>query len=63
MNLQLVPSTTIDLIKWLEEIYPDVFETDASFVGTPEYWKKAGIIELIQKLKIKASNNTIPLKG
>ena len=46
-----LPSNTIDLIKHLEEMYDDVFELDPTMVGTPEYWKKAGVIELIQLLK------------
>ena len=43
-------------------MYPDVFDTDVFFVGTPEYWKKAGVIELINMLKIKSGITTIPLK-
>lgn len=54
-----VPSTTIDLVKMLDELYPDVMELDPAWVGTPEYWKKAGIIELIQKLKIKHTNSSL----
>ena len=45
------PSNTVDLIKYLEDIYTDLFELDPAMVGTPEYWKKAGVIELIQLLK------------
>jgi hypothetical protein len=57
-----IPTNTVDLIKWLEDMYPDVFDTDVFFVGTPEYWKKAGVIELINMLKIKSGITTIPLK-
>lgn len=45
-----LPSNTIDLIKYLEDLYPDIYELDPTLVGTPEYWKKAGVIELIQML-------------
>ena len=59
MNLQVIPSHTIDLIKWIEEIYPDVFELDENIVGTPLYYKKAGVVELVQKLKYLAGRDTL----
>lgn len=51
-----IPSTTIDLVRWIEEIYPNTMELDPNEVGTPAYWKKAGIIELVNMIKIKAGN-------
>lgn len=46
-----IPQLSIKLIEMLDDIYPDVMELDPTFVNTPEYWKKAGIIELIKNLK------------
>lgn len=54
-----IPSSTIDFISMLEELYPDIMELDPTYVGTPDYWKKAGIIELIKKIKIKATDNSL----
>jgi len=54
-----IPSTTIDLVRLLEELYPDVMELDPTIVGTPEYWKKVGIVELIQKIKYKSTNSSL----
>lgn len=48
-----VPSSTIDLIKILKERYPDVLECNEETVGTPEYWKKVGIIELLRELEYR----------
>ena len=46
-----VPSSTIDLIKILKEKYPDVAVTEPEEVGTPLYWKKIGVIELLRELE------------
>lgn len=46
-----VPSSTIDLIKILKDKYPDVLEVDTEVVGTPEYWKKVGVVELLRDLE------------
>ena len=45
-----VPSSTIDLLTVLREKYPDVACTNPEEVGTPEYWKSMGVIELIREL-------------
>jgi hypothetical protein len=44
-----VPSDSKSLIEKLEEIYPDKYETDP--VDLPEYWKKAGVVELLRVLR------------
>lgn len=44
-----VPSDTRTLIRVLEDIYVDRFETEPLTVE--EYWKKAGVIELIRTLR------------
>ena len=49
----VVPMYTADLIKVLEQAYPDIMEVDP--VPSHEYWKKAGIVELIRNLKIGAN--------
>lgn len=45
-----VPSNTIDLIRLLTSRYEDKAEVDPTIVGTPEYWKKIGVIELLREL-------------
>jgi hypothetical protein len=57
-----IPEKTKDFIEELEKIYKDKYETDENIVGTPEYWKKAGVIELIRQVKFimtKAKNTDI----
>lgn len=49
-NLSEIPLLTVDFVKLLELNYPNEYEFNADVVGTPEYWKKAGILELIGKL-------------
>ena len=51
MKTKGIPPLTLDFIKYLEAKYPDKFELSEKEVGTPEYWKKAGIIELIRDVK------------
>lgn len=51
-----VPMYTIDLLKELERLYPDVMELDEDVVGTPQYWKEAGVIELLRMLKTEIEN-------
>lgn len=46
-----LPSKTIDLLLLLKEEYEDFYETDEKKVGTPEYWKKAGVIEIIKRIE------------
>lgn len=46
-----VPSSTIDLIKKLKEQYPDKAETDPTIVGTPDFWKQIGVVELLRELE------------
>lgn len=48
--LEDIPIYTKDLIRVLKEIYPDTFIVEEEEVNTPQYWKKAGIIELIRLL-------------
>lgn len=45
------PSGTSELVVLLDTLYPDKIGTDPKIVGTPEYWKQVGVIELIQKIK------------
>jgi len=52
-EIDKIPSTTLDLIRYLEELYPDTYNTNPTYVGTPEFWKEAGKIELIRMLKEK----------
>ena len=53
------PHNTIDFITYLKSVYPDKVEEDPSKVGTPAYWKKVGIIELIRKVEESAGLNTL----
>lgn len=46
----IVPMMTVDLIKVLERTYPDIMEVDP--IPEHQYWKKAGVIELIRTLKL-----------
>jgi hypothetical protein len=46
-----VPSSTIELINLLKTQYPDKAEVDPSVVGTPEYWKSMGVVELLRDLE------------
>jgi hypothetical protein len=45
-----VPSSTIELLEVLKKRYPDVACTDIEKVGTPEYWKAMGVVDLIREL-------------
>jgi hypothetical protein len=56
INLDKIPASTEGLLEYLKEIYSDVMELDPTMVGTPEYWKKAGVIELIQKIEYYIEN-------
>jgi hypothetical protein len=49
-----IPSLTIDLIRELKREYIDTMEIEEDIVGKPEYWKKAGVIELIRRLEAQA---------
>lgn len=50
--MEHLPSQTIDLIKLLEELYPDNFPIHELGITSPyEMGKKAGVIELIHLLK------------
>ena len=46
-----VPSSTIDLINLLKEKYPDELNTNPKIVGTPEYWKTVGVVQLLRELQ------------
>jgi len=50
-DLSVTPVYTADLINILKDVYTDKFIINESEVGTPDYWKKAGIIELIRILE------------
>ena len=45
-----VPSSTIDLLTLLKTKYEDKAETDPDIVGTPQYWMKVGVIQLLREL-------------
>jgi len=45
-----VPNSTIELLNLLKNKYPDVAWTEVDKVGSPEYWKSMGVIELIREL-------------
>ena len=44
-----IPSDTRSLLEILEKTYPDSYEIEE--VSTPEYWKKAGVIELLRLIR------------
>ncbi len=46
-----VPTYTVDLLTQLKKQYPDKLEEDPLLVGTPEYWQRVGIVELIRSLE------------
>lgn len=48
----IIPAKTVDLLKVLKEAYKDEMETDPKLVGTPDYFKKAGVIELIKTIEV-----------
>jgi len=54
-----VPSNTIDLIRILQKKYPDIAEEDEKIVGTPRYWKKIGVIELVRELMYSIERKVI----
>lgn len=49
--MKKVPINSIDLIEVLEKEYKDVLDVDVLSVGTPDYWKKAGVVELLRRLR------------
>lgn len=49
--MQTVPSSTIELLNILKEKYPDKYVIEDEEVGTPSYWKKAGVVELLRELE------------
>jgi hypothetical protein len=51
-----IPSNTMDFLKYLKSIYEDKFEVEEKEVGTPSYWKKAGVIEMIRQVELKLKN-------
>ncbi|MCI4436677.1 MAG: hypothetical protein JHC33_07720 [Ignisphaera sp.] len=51
-----IPGNSTALLSALEKIYPDTFETDPTMVGTPEYWKRAGVIELLKMIRWSIDN-------
>lgn len=46
-----IPYTTQEFIMQLKEEYEDEYQIDEKFVGTPSYWKKAGVIEIIKRFE------------
>lgn len=54
-----VPSTTLDFINQLKQTYPDKAETEPKDVGTPEYWMKMGVIDLIRKVESSITTETL----
>ena len=51
-----IPSSTIELLNILKEHYPDKAVTDPKLVGTPEYWKHMGVVELIRDIEFYIHN-------
>ena len=51
-----IPTYTADLIVMLKLQNPDKLEEDPLLVGTPEYWKRVGIVELIRSLEAAGAN-------
>ena len=45
-----VPIATVDFINMLKIKYEDKAEVDPTVVGTPEYWKKIGVVELLREV-------------
>ena len=45
-----IPSNSPALINMLKEKYEDKLNVDVDEVGTPTYWKKAGVVELLREL-------------
>lgn len=54
--MNTIPRETKDFINLLREEYKDEMELESEYVGTPEYWKKAGVIELIRKFDFLKEN-------
>lgn len=52
-----VPSDTRSLLKVLEETYKD--EYDVENYDTKEYWKKAGVIELIRLIRYEVGSTNL----
>ncbi len=46
-----IPSITVEFLDLLDTWYENSFETNSSLVNTPEYWKKAGVIEMMNKVR------------
>ena len=55
-----IPTYTVDLLTQLKKQYPDKLEEDPLLVGTPEYWQRVGIVELIRSLE--AASDGLVLK-
>jgi len=51
-----VPSNTLDFLNELRSLYKDQAEVDPQYVGTPEYWKRMGVIELLRKVDASISH-------
>lgn len=51
----IVPTYSTDLISKLKEIYPDTYQVE--YVSFKDYWKMAGVIELIRLLESSIENN------
>ena len=46
-----VPSNTIEFLTVIKQQYEDKLEVDERVVGTPEYWKRVGVVELIRTVE------------
>lgn len=51
--MQKLSKEVIEFLQLLKDEIDDKFEIDDKKVGTPEYWKRAGIIELIRQYNEK----------
>lgn len=53
-----VPSKTVDFIAYLDGIYPDRMDVLPDTVATADYWKRAGVIELVRTYKHKLQHTS-----
>jgi hypothetical protein len=55
---------TRDQVEELKKVYKDKLECDPKYVGTPDYWKQVGVVELIRLLdnELNTKFNTLQMK-
>ena len=46
-----IPYSTLDLLKIIKKDYPNKMKLDPEEVGTPGYWKYAGVVELVELIE------------